>query len=395
MIKNISIVYECVSAIGNSLELQEMIEEVLKTFALKSGAIGAQFVSKNTKECIYSIGKNFITPDPLSQNVHSFELHEVDSRAYILDIALGDENLLFYYKFHSNLEYIGNMFSSFRLKLNNAIYACKNVEQLRAHNIDLATKVEAQQKQNELNEQMMINQSRMAVMGEMISMIAHQWRQPITIIGMIANNTILDVELDEINSSKLLEDLESINYQVGYLSQTIDDFRNFFRPDKFHSNISTDELYTDLLSILGNSLEQHNIKIIVSGDTKERFNTYKNELVQVFLNIITNAKDAFIENKIADAKIYFTCEKQGEVMYFSIEDNAGGIPKEVLPKIFDPYFTTKALSHGTGIGLYMSYTIITNHLGGTVDVSSKDGKTTFMIQLPKLTLSDELTDASK
>jgi signal transduction histidine kinase len=226
-------------------------------------------------------------------------------------------------------------------------------------------------------------------------MIAHQWRQPITIIGIIANNTILDVELDEINSSKLLEDLESINYQVGYLSQTIDDFRNFFRPDKFHSNISTDELYTDLLSILGNSLEQHNIKIIVSGDTKERFNTYKNELVQVFLNIITNAKDAFIENKIADAKIYFTCEKQGEVMYFSIEDNAGGIPKEVLPKIFDPYFTTKALSHGTGIGLYMSYTIITNHLGGTVDVSSKDGKTTFMIQFPKLTLSDELTDASK
>ena len=390
MINDVSLMYECVSAIGNSLKLDEMLEEVFKTFILRTGGIGAQYIANDQATSSVSVGKEFNAPQTLNRNTKSFEIHEILSVAYVIDIALENGNLLFLYKKNDDLEYIGRMFSSFSVKLNNAIDACISVQQLQEHNVALKTIVEAEQKKNELNEQMMVNQSRMAVMGEMIGMIAHQWRQPITIIGMIANNTLFDIELEEHTSAKLVEDLNSINYQVRYLSETIDDFRNFFRPDKELQETSGTQLYADLLAILGNSMEQNNIKINCKGDCEHSFISYKNELVQVFLNIVSNAKDAFLENEITNREITIECTKQEDTMCFTLEDNAGGIPKDVVDHIFEPYFTTKPEEHGTGLGLYMSHTIVTNHLKGEIGVSTSSSGTKFFIRLPKLMKQKEL-----
>lgn len=244
---------------------------------------------------------------------------------------------------------------------------------------DVTKQYEAQKiiKQQEIQ---LIHQNRLAQMGEMISMIAHQWRQPLSAISSNIGNLQLKLTLGKFESDYFYEKLEKVVLQTVYLSDTIEDFRNFFRPDKQKNKIFAKELIDDTLRIIDSSLKEHSIQIDTNYSCAKELYTYSNEVKQVLLNIVKNAQDAFISKKIVDARIVIEarCSLDSRCM-ITIEDNAGGIDKDVIDKIFDPYFSTKSEKNGTGLGLYMSKIIIEKHCEGRLSVESENGITKFSI----------------
>ncbi len=381
MIKSIE--YQCINAIGNSLDLDKMLTEVISTFVQLSDAIGgAYIITAPHPTKIITIGKEFFLPNTLSLKIDSYEIFPIEQTEYLLDIPIDNEHFLFLFSHNIDLDIMGSMFSNFRIKLRNAISACQSVEELHTKNALLSNQVIEEKSINKINEKLIVDQSRMAIMGEMIGMIAHQWRQPITIIGMVANNLILDINLGESVNEKLLDDLELIDKQVHYLSQTIDDFRNFFRPNKLPQTCTPMQISKEIVTIIGKNLEEHKITLSFIGDMESTFISHKNELLQVFLNILSNSKDAFNEQHTEFPLITFHSKVEGNLIQFIIQDNAGGIPPDIISHIFEPYFSTKNAKNGTGLGLYMSAIIIEKHLGGTISVASDHLGSLFSITLP-------------
>ncbi|MFT7003079.1 MAG: PAS domain S-box-containing protein [Sulfurimonas sp.] len=232
-------------------------------------------------------------------------------------------------------------------------------------------------------DEILIKQSRHAIMGEMISMIAHQWRQPLSTISMDANNMLLDIALDDFSMSASEKYANNISEQTEHLSQTIDDFRNFFKPDKEISKVNIKDIYEKTLSIVQDSLRSHSIELKTTFETQTQVNAFERELMQVFVNIITNAKDALVSNKIENPTINVRVYEDDKYVNTEICDNGGGIDANILDKVFDPYFSTKGDLNGTGLGLYMSKVIIENHLNGTLDVKNNDKGACFIVRLLK------------
>jgi len=248
--------------------------------------------------------------------------------------------------------------------------------------IDITNELKAQ-KEIRKQEEIMIAQSRHAAMGEMIGMIAHQWRQPITTIAMGANNMLADIAL-EINEPENVEDMANmIVEQTQYLSQTIEDFRNFFKPDKEKSSVRLFDVVENTLSILADSMKAHAIGIKIDIEPDACTNTYERELIQVYINILKNAKEALVDTGVQDPFIKISVYSQENKVITRICDNAGGIKEEIRDKIFDPYFTTKDEITGTGLGLYMSRTIVEKHLLGKLSVNCNDKGSCFIIILDK------------
>ncbi len=374
-----ALAYACISAIGNSLKLEEMLLEVLQTFMSQSGARGGLYLSSvPALHIVVEAGIAFEIPSPLCEKIDTYTVHPLEN-GYLLDVPIGNEHLLFFFDDDTALDEYGEMFCTLRIKLANAIDACRNEKRL----FELESALQNQVHRNEANEKLMISQSRMAIMGEMIGMIAHQWRQPITIIGLVTSNTILNVQLGELEEEQLLNDLEVIDKQVHFLSETIDDFRNFFRPNKLPQKITCGELCDELWTILGKSFESLRIALTFDVNRDIYLVTYKNELMQVFLNILNNARDAFEEKGTPSASIRFeTALLPSGAVRFLVSDNAGGIPRDIQPKIFEPYFSTKDEKHGTGLGLYMSAIITEKHLNGTIRVCSDETGTVFAVSIP-------------
>lgn len=231
-------------------------------------------------------------------------------------------------------------------------------------------------------EEIMIAQSRHAAMGEMIGMIAHQWRQPISIVAMIANNMLLDVELDEVNKDGCNTQANDIIEQTEYLSKTIDDFRNFFRPNKEKDITCIEDVISETQKIIGSSLEYSSIELSIKNGNKKQIKTYSRELLQVFINIIKNAKEALVENRENDRKITINIADDEKNVVTTFCDNGGGIDKDIIDKIFEPYYSTKTEKTGTGLGLYMSKTIIQKHLNGTISVENFENGACFKISIP-------------
>lgn len=244
---------------------------------------------------------------------------------------------------------------------------------------------ERKQHQIQLEEQnkFIISQSRFAAMGEMIGMIAHQWRQPITVIGMDANNMIMDIELGEFNENSAKEYCNGIVDQVQHLSKTIDDFRNYFKPDKERHKVTIPDILEQTYSIIKNSLVNNNIELKKSYKSESKVDIYPRELMQVFVNIIHNAKDSLLLNHIDNALIEIKVYENKSYVTIDIYDNGGGIDEKVLPKIFDPYFSTKDEKNGTGLGLYMCKMIIENHLHGTIEAFNADNGACIRVMLKK------------
>jgi|GEM_PF-555999 len=232
-------------------------------------------------------------------------------------------------------------------------------------------------------DEMLINQSRHAAMGEMISMIAHQWRQPLSIISMDANNLLLDVAMERCDAETSQNYAHSISKQTQHLSQTIDDFRNFFKPDKEVSHVNIKNTVEQTLSIVQDALNNNNITLTSSFETGAEVKAYARELMQVFVNIITNAKDALVSTKTINPLIQIRVYEDEEYLHTEFLDNAGGIEPTVMKKIFDPYFSTKDEKIGTGLGLYMSKMIIEEHLHGVLAAKNQNDGACFTVSLLK------------
>lgn len=230
-------------------------------------------------------------------------------------------------------------------------------------------------------ESLLLEQSRMAAMGEMISMIAHQWRQPLSSIAAAISNLRFRSNLNKLDKKNLEDKLTDIDKYIHYMSNTIDDFRNFFKGDKDKEQC----FIVDTVEVALEMTEAYSKKISFIHEKRQLNKIYilKNELLQVILNLLNNSKDAFFENRISDAYIKICYEENEDEQIIIIEDNAGGISKDVINKIFDPYFSTKNKKNGTGIGLYMSKTIIEKHFDGTISVKSNNNITQFRISINK------------
>ena len=257
----------------------------------------------------------------------------------------------------------------------------KEIEEL---NQSLETKVRLEVDKNREKDKQMLQQSRLVQMGEMISMIAHQWRQPLAAISATSATIELKASFHRLTDDIAMEKARNISDYSQHLSMTIDDFRNFFRPDKEKKETRYDELIRSVLGIIEVSVVTQNIKLVQELDCHETFSSYPNELKQVILNLIKNAEDVLLEKEVEAPCIKIkTYTEEGQYI-LEVSDNAGGIDEEIMEHVFDPYFSTKKAREGTGLGLYMSKTIIEEHCSGILSVfNAKEGA------VFRITLGDE------
>ena len=226
----------------------------------------------------------------------------------------------------------------------------------------------------------MIQQSRLASMGEMISMIAHQWRQPLNAISLTASDLKLRMMMGKTDDDAFVEGLEKVVTYVHHLSDTIEDFRTFFKAGKRRSKTSFKEIVQSLKGIIETSLKNSPIVVNYDLDKSRQFTSYPNEIKQVVLNLVKNAQDVLIERGVENPRIDIVAGFDGVRNYLQVRDNGGGIEPSILGRIFEPDFSTKNES-GTGLGLYMSKIIIEEHCGGKLKVENSDQGAVFTVEL--------------
>jgi len=217
-------------------------------------------------------------------------------------------------------------------------------------------------------------QSKMAAMGEMLVNIAHQWRQPLSLISTISTGIKIKKEVDDLSDEEFFNSMDTINNSTQYLSNTIEDFRNFFNKNKEKKKFKVESIINKTLKLVSAQFVNHSIKVVKDIDNVEIV-ALENEFLQVLINILNNARDALISMDKKDKYIFINVYKKNEKsVCISIKDNANGINENIIDKIFEPYFTTKYKAQGTGIGLYMSEEIITKHMYGKIEVNNTSYK---------------------
>jgi PAS domain S-box-containing protein len=237
--------------------------------------------------------------------------------------------------------------------------------------------------QAELREKelLLMQQSRLAAMGEMIGNIAHQWRQPLNLLALLVQELPVTYNAGGFSIEYLRNNVEKTLATIHHMSRTIDDFRNFFRPDKEKVDFEIGETVRKTLSLIEGSLSAQQIEIQIEQQCEAVVYGYPNEFSQVLLNIVINARDALVEREVALPHITISIAAQGDRTVVDITDNAGGIPEAIIEKIFDPYFTTKGPDKGTGVGLFMSKTIVEKNMNGSLTVQNVTGGAQFRIEL--------------
>ena len=242
-------------------------------------------------------------------------------------------------------------------------------KELKILNENLENLVKEKTAQNTKQLETLQQQSKMASMGEMIGAIAHQWRQPLNELAISIQNLKYDYREKAINE-KFIEEFIIYNRKtIMFMSKTIDDFRSFFLLDKTKQNFDVKERTEAVVDMLSAQLKSYNIAVTITGE-KFVYNGFPSEYQQVLLNLINNAKDALLENEIENPKIEIVLHNNRVVF----RDNAGGIPNDILKRVFEPYFTTKEEGQGTGMGLYISKMIIEDNMGAKLSVENeKDG----------------------
>ena len=255
----------------------------------------------------------------------------------------------------------------------------------QAREIITAQRLALERKYKELSKKdsMLTAQSKQAVMGEMMSMIAHQWRQPLSTVTLNISNIQFKKMLgQEVSDEDLDKALSEISDTVVYLSDTVDDFQTFFHPKKEITVIEIHELLQKAVNFATPRTKESGIEINVNKYIEIEVVTYVNELVQIMLNILNNAIDALEQAKKERSKIIIYVELKGEYIYISIVDNANGISNEVADRIFDPYFSTKG-KNGTGLGLYMSQMLAQKQFDGDITFTSSNLGTHFLVKVKK------------
>jgi len=230
-------------------------------------------------------------------------------------------------------------------------------------------------------DRLMLQQARFAAMGEMIGNIAHQWRQPLNKLGLALQRMQMEQEKGILTDQLMEERVANGMDQLLGLSRTIDDFRNFFRPDSDPAPFSLAGAVQKTVGFFEASCNEHNIKIAIEGNSSLVCNGHVTEFRQALLNILNNARDALLDNRIAEPAITIILRDEERRSVLTVRDNAGGIKPEIIDKIFDPYFTTKGKGTRTGIGLYMAKTIIDQQMQGRIYASNAAEGAEFRIVL--------------
>ncbi|AXH10319.1 hypothetical protein CP960_02965 [Malaciobacter halophilus] len=247
--------------------------------------------------------------------------------------------------------------------------------QLEEANKKLESRVQKEVQENEKMSAIIFHQSKMASMGEMIGNIAHQWRQPLSSISTIASGMSIDLEMNNFKKEQAISNLSQIVDTTKYLSQTIDDFRSFYKVDRAKEHFNLAEAINKSVSLSTATMSSSYIKFILNLDESLTAYGLRNEFTQSLLNLLTNAKDALVENVKVDEKryIFINLYKNSQnKSVIEIKDNAKGIPDSIIDKIFLQHFTTKSQSGGTGIGLFMVKEIITKHMDATINVTNEE-----------------------
>ena len=246
----------------------------------------------------------------------------------------------------------------------------KNVNEL------LDKKIEEEVAKSHKKDAMMQEQTKLAAMGEMIGAVAHQWRQPLNALNINIQNLDDDFEEGLINKEFIESFIQKNTEIIQFMSDTIDDFRNFFRIDKEKVDFSVLDTLKKVLNMQSSVLKNYNIAVEIIGEDFI-INGLKNEFAQVIMSLISNAKDALIENKVKNAKITINLSDDK----ITISNNGTGIDEKIINRVFEPYFTTKEQGMGTGMGLYMSKMIIENNMNGKISVENIDDGVSFTITL--------------
>lgn len=257
----------------------------------------------------------------------------------------------------------------------------QKTEELEMLNKTLESRVHEEILKSREQEQLLIQKSKFIALGEMISNIAHQWRQPLSQLSALLMTLKLKHRMDKLDKPHMEMKCAEAENIVEYMSHTIDDFRNFFMPNKDKKEFSIKESLEEVLRIVGKSITNQNIAIDVDIPKDRKIFGYKSEYEQVILNLLSNAKDAIILSQKESGSIAIRLKVTGKITRLSIQDNGGGIKITPIDKIFEPYVTTKEQNEGTGIGLYMAKLIIEKSMKGKLKVQNKDDGALFTIEI--------------
>jgi len=317
----------------------------------------------------------FIMAAITESNNSYIELEEYEDKN-ITPFEIANKNL--YSIMHKTANELNRLTENLEIRVN------QRTQELKTLNDELEIRVADAVREVKRQTAIVNQQSRLASMGEILENIAHQWRQPLNAVSWVLQDIEIKAKLGNQSEINIEEVAQKINNSIQFLSNTIEDFRRFV--DKSSDMAQTFNLKKTIEStkkLIEDTLTRLNIKIELDCDENINYKGFENDIKHVIMNLINNARDAFEENKIKNGKISISVYHEEDVLQITVQDNAGGIPKKILKNIFDPYYTTKHKTKGTGLGLYMSKNLI-EKVDGTLEVLSiLNGKTTFLISLPE------------
>ncbi len=339
----------------------------MKNRIILFGTLGSLFFILLSSAVIIFIAQRFVAKR-IKSSLDVLKQAETNNLNPRIEITINDEIGQLQRGINSTLDAV----VSFREKLNQV-------------NENLENRVKDAVKEIRAKDEILIQQSKHAALGEMLGNIAHQWRQPLNSLGLKIQSLEDDFYYDRIDQKYIEKTSKEAMETIQYMSKTIDDFRNFFAPQKYKDDFHVIEIVEEIHHILDERLKDHNILLNITGEDIIIFG-FSNEFKQAVLNIINNATDAILEQqeygKIDDGYINISIQKENEAAVIKIADNGGGISESIIDKVFDPYFTTKFQTQGTGVGLYMSKTIIEKNMEGKIDVATTENGSIFTITLP-------------
>lgn len=290
------------------------------------------------------------------------------------------KNILLTEKLKQKEEELENLNATLEERVNKQTYQLWNLNQT------LERRVKEEVEKNREKDRFLFQQSRLAAMGEMIGNVAHQWRQPLSELGIILyklKKVFKKADQNEVFDVEFTQSYEESKKVIQKMSDTIEDFRNFFNPHRPKEVFSIDDVLHEAMIMLMGTLKRHEIRIEIDFEENIKIKGFLSEFSQVIINLLNNSKDAF-NKKALDKRVINLEIKKFDDNYaiITFQDNAGGIDKGIIDKIFEPYFTTKHASMGTGLGLYMSRMIVQNSMKGTIEAENCDDGVCFHIKIP-------------
>lgn len=295
--------------------------------------------------------------------------------SFVIKVSVGITLLVVILSLYLSLK-INRIFNQYQGELQ------RRSEALEELNSSLELRVLQELKAHREKDKMLMQSAKMAEMGDMLSMIAHQWRQPLNQMSYVMMNIESAYEYEELTQEYMELKVKEANELLEFMSVTIDDFRNYFAPDKVKSEVLINDLLAQAISLIKKTLESENITLKLDFNSKKELLIYKNEFIQVVLNLIKNARDVLRDKDIQNAELIIYTEDLDDGVEVSFIDNGGGVEEALFDRIFEPYFSTKNEKNGTGLGLYMSKMIIQEHMSGSLHVSNTEDGAKFRVELP-------------